>query len=240
MAVAMRRRPSPSRAPAAEPDPPASTTGPTAPRRAFRPSSRSRVRIAVGVLLSIIAISVTLLIFSTADRRVPVLQVVRDVPAGQQLSVGDLRSIEVSAEDTLAIVAAEDLPVVVGRYAKVRLVAGALLTSAALQDQPLVGPGSAVVAVTVPDGELPAGLRERSQVQLVFPPDGSAIPPPPVVGRVVGLPTTPDGVSGTISVSVELATADATTVAGQRSARIVLLDPGVDPASILDRADGSP
>src|ERR1700709_1301168 len=65
---------------------------------AFRPSSRSRVRIAVGALVAIGAIAVMLLIFSTADKRIPVLQLVRDVPAGQQLVGADLRVIELSAD----------------------------------------------------------------------------------------------------------------------------------------------
>ncbi|MEO5901392.1 MAG: SAF domain-containing protein, partial [Ilumatobacteraceae bacterium] len=156
----------------------------------FRPSSRSRVRIAVGTLVAIGAIGVMLLIFSTADKRVPVLQLVHDVPAGQQLTAADVRSIELSADPTLAVVHAADLGAVVGRYARVRMISGSLLAVAMLQRSPLVAPGSAVVAVTVPAGELPAGLRERSRVQLVFPLTSSQSAdrpaPAPVAGRIVG------------------------------------------------------
>lgn len=201
---------------------------------AFRPSSRSRVRIAVGALLAAVAVGVMLLIFATTDKRVPVLQLVRDVPAGQQLSNADLRTIEVSADPTLAVVAASDLDLVVGRYAKVRMISGSLLAEPMLQAAPLVAPGSAVVALTVPSGELPIGLRERSQVQLVFPPTGSAgaVPPAPVTGRVVGLPSEPDAVTGKLALSVEVSAADAVTVAGAADVRVVLLDPGADPASV--------
>ncbi len=211
-----------------------SATGPTRSATAFRPSSRSRARIAIGALLAIGAVAVMLLVFSTADKRVAVLQLVHDVPAGQQVGAGDVRTIEVSADPTLAVVHSSDLALVVGTYAKVRMVAGSLLTQPMLQAEPLVAPGAAVVAVTIPAGELPVGLRERSQVQLVFPllvNQADVAPPLPVVARVIGLPTSADAVTGELSLSVEVGVADAVTVAQASAVRIVLVDPGVDPAS---------
>jgi hypothetical protein len=198
----------------------------------FRPSSRSRTRIAVGALLSIAAVGAMLTVFATTDKRTPVLQVVRDVPAGSQLSADDLRVIEVSVDSSLAVVPSSQLSLVVGQYAKVRVVAGSLLASPMLQSAPLVGPGAAIVAISVPEGELPVGLRERSRVQLVFPQASVAeVPPAPVEGRVVGLPAAADSVTGGSSLSIEVAVADAATLAAATRVRVVLLDPGVDPAS---------
>ena len=203
-----------------------------APRSGFRPSSRSRLRIAIGTLLSLTAVGVVLLVFSTADRRVAVLQVVRDLPAGTEIGAGDVRSIELSTDPSLAVVKTVDLAGVIGQYTKVRIVTGGLLASGLLQSQPLVAPGSAVVAVTIPSGELPAGLRERSQVQIVIPAVGDDVQLAPVVGRVVGLPAAPDSVTGQMSVSFEVAVADAVTVASATRVRVVLLDPGTDPAGL--------
>ncbi|MEP7202276.1 MAG: SAF domain-containing protein [Ilumatobacteraceae bacterium] len=200
-----------------------------APRSSFRPSSRSRVRIAAGTLLSLIAIGAVLLVFSTADRRVAVLQVVRDLPAGTQIAASDLRSIELSTDPSLAVVESVDLAAIIGQYTKVRIVTGGLLASGLLQARPLVAPGSAVVAVTIPSGELPAGLRERSQVQIVIPTAGDGVPLSPVLGRVVGLPAAPDSVTGEMSISFETTAADAVTVASATRVRVVLLDPGTDP-----------
>jgi SAF domain len=197
-------------------------------RAGFRPSSRSRVRIAVGTLLAMVAVGVVLLVFSTADRRVAVLQVVRDLPAGTELTAADVRSIELSADPSLAVVDAADISSVVGRYTKVRILGGGLLAPGLLQAEPLVAPGSAVVAVTIPSGELPAGLRERSQVQIVMPTPGVALPLR-VFGRVVGLPAAPDSVTGQLSVSFEMSAGDAVTVANADRVRVVLLDPGTDP-----------
>jgi hypothetical protein len=197
-------------------------------RAGFRPSSRSRVRIAVGSLLSIVAVGVVLLVFSTADRRVAVLQVVRDLPAGTQLEPADVRSIELSTDPSLAVVKAVDISTVVGQYTKVRIVSGGLLAPGLLQPGALVAPGSAVVAVTIPSGELPAGLRERSQVQIVIPVTGDDVAVLPVLGRVVGLPEAPDSVTGQLSVSFEVSALDAVAVAGATRVRVVLLDPGLD------------
>jgi hypothetical protein len=201
-------------------------------RTGFRPSSRSRARLAIGTMLSLVAVGVVLFVFSTTDKRVAVLQVVRDIPAGSQLNAADVRSIELSTDPSLAVVKASDLAAVVGRYAKVRIVTGGLVSTSLLQAAPLVTPGAAVVAVTVPAGELPAGLRERSRVQVVIPPRGEDAQPAPVFGRVVGLPSAPDSTTGQMSVSLEVAAADAVVVAGADKVRVVLLDPGVDPAEV--------
>jgi hypothetical protein len=186
---------------------------------------------AAGTLLSLVAVGVVLFVFSTTDKRVGVLQVVHDIPAGSQLSASDVRSIELSTDPSLAVVEATDLAVVVGRYAKVRIVTGGLLAGSLLQAAPLVGPGAAVVAVSIPEGELPAGLRERSHVQVIIPPRGDAAVAS-VVGRVVGLPAAPDSTTGQMSVSLEVAVADAVVIAGAERVRVVLLDPGVDPAGV--------
>jgi flagella basal body P-ring formation protein FlgA len=183
-----------------------------------------------------IAVGVVLLVFASTDKRVAVLQVVRDLPAGTQLTPDDVRSVDVSADPSLAVVRTLDLPAVVGQYTKVRIVTGGLLATGLLQSQPLVAPGSAVVAVTVPAGEVPAGIRERSQVQVVMPSSGNAhdvAPVAPVTGRVVGLPAAPDSVTGQMSLSLEVSAVDAVTVANAAEVRVVLIDPGVDPAGVL-------
>jgi hypothetical protein len=190
------------------------------------------MRIAIGTLLSLTAVGVVLLVFSAADRRVAVLQVVRDLPAGSQIAAEDLRSIELSVDSSLAVVNTADLAGVIGEFTKVRIVGGGLLAPGLLQSQPLVAAGSAVIAVTIPSGEIPAGLRERSQVQIVIPAVGDEVQVAPVVGRVVGLPAAPDSVTGQMSVSFEVAVAEAATVANATRVRVILLDPGTDPAGL--------
>ena len=76
--------------------------------------------------------------------------------------------------------------------------------------------------VEVPAGEVPVGLRERSRVSVVM--VASDRTSTSVAGLVVGLPTQA-GSSGQVSVSIELAAADAISVAAAEKIRLVLLDP---------------
>jgi hypothetical protein len=121
----------------------------------------------------------------------------------------------------------------------VRLVAGSLVTVEALQTMPLVTVGTSVVAIQVADGSLPVGLRERVPVLLVVPGDGSATDAGvvSVAGRVVGLPTDTSSALGLQSLSVEVATADAASIAAADDVRVVLVEPSEDPAAATGTVD---
>ena len=188
-----------------------------------RISSRARGRLALGALVVAIGVLINLAIYRSVDDKSPVLQLNRDVPAGQQISADDFRTVEIGADGAFRSVPSSDLNAVVGSYAKVRLIAGTLLAREALQAGPLVAPGASVVAVTVPAGEVPIGLRERSRVSLVI--VASDRTSTSVSGTVVGLPSQA-GSSGQVSVSIELAAGDAGAVAAAEKVRLVLLDPG--------------
>ena len=188
-----------------------------------RISSRARGRLALGALIVAIGVLINLAIYRSVDDKSPVLQLNRDVPAGQQISADDFRTVEIGADGAFRSVPSSDLNAVVGSYAKVRLIAGTLLAREALQAGPLVAPGASVVAVTVPAGEVPIGLRERSRVSVVV--VASDRTSTSVNGTVVGLPSQA-GSSGQVSVSIELAAGDAGAVAAAEKVRLVLLDPG--------------
>lgn len=206
----------------------ATTTG-----RGFHPASRRRSRIAAGVALAAIAIGGNLLIYANLQSAEPVVQVVRDVPAGEQITSDMLRTVDVDADSTVNLIDGDRVDSLVGSYAKVRLVAGSLVTAESLQVMPLVSPGTSVVAIQVADGSLPIGLRERVPVLLVVPEDrstdGADITSIP--GRVVGLPTDTTSALGLQSLSVEVAAADAATIAAADDVRVVLVEPLEDPAS---------
>ncbi len=212
------------------------TTDDRAGRNGFRPSARRRTRIAAGVALGAAAVAVNLILYSGLDQRSSVVQVVRDVPAGALLSDADVRTVEADVDSSVPVVG--NPADVIGRYAAVRLVAGSLLTDVSLRTDPLVTRGSAVVAVRVPDGALPAGVRERVPVQLVIPPATSTgdeqLAPATIDGRVVGLPATSESAPGTLSLSVEVEARAAATVAAADDVRVVLVEPGADPATQVD------
>ena len=108
-----------------------------------------------------------------------------------------------------------------------------LFRSDQLQANPLVAPGHAVVAVRVPIGELPVGLRERSRVQIVVatqtaPPTsgGTPVVVPMIDATAVAMPSAPEPGGATVSLSVELSVDDAARVAAADRIRLLLIAPG--------------
>lgn len=202
--------------------------------RGFQPVSRRRNRIALGVLLAAIAIGGNAFLYASLDEKDPAVQVVRDVPAGEQLTSDMLRTVEVDADSTVNLVAGDQLDSLVGSYAKVRLVSGSLVTAEALQSTPLVSAGSSVVAIQVGEGTLPIGVRERAAIVLVIPGEAG---PTSIDARVVGLPVATGSALGVESLSVEVDQNDAATVAAADDVRVVLVEPSDDPAA---QQDGGP
>lgn len=199
----------------------------------FQPGRRRRNRIAAGVALAAIAIGGNAWVYSTLDSAVPVIQVVRDIPAGEQLTADMFRTVNIDADSTVNLIDVDELGAVVGNYAKVRLVSGSLVTWEALQTSPLVGEGNAVVAIQVPEGALPVGLREQVPIELVIPPDRSTADSATIVisARVVALPTATANALGAQSLSVEVAAVDAATVAAADDVRVVLSEPTAESGS---------
>ena len=151
--------------------------------------------------------------------------------AGEQITADMLRTTDVDADSTVNLVPGDGLDGLIGRYAKVRLVSGSLITANALQDGPLVRPGSAVVAIQVAEGTLPIGLRERVPVLLVVGSSTAEGTPTTVTGRVVGLPVATTSALGVESLSIEVDLTDAPRIAAADDVRVVLVEPIEDPAT---------
>lgn len=200
----------------------------------FRPAARRRGRVAAGAALAAAAVGGNVVVYSSLDDRTEVLQVVLDVRAGDPVTLDTVRVVEVALDPTVPVVPADQLTAVVDQYARVHLAAGTILAPVLLQPEPLVAPGTSVVAVELRPTLVPTGLRERSHVELVVPPDPSVagdittVEPLRTTGRVVTRPTEVDGVSGLVSMSVEVPTATAAALAAADDLRVVLLDPSAD------------
>lgn len=199
--------------------------------KGFRPASRRRARIAGGAALAAVAIGGNVLVYASLDDRTEVLQVVTDIAAGEVVTADDLRIVEVDVDPTVPVVAAEDIGLVVDHHARVHLSSGTLLSPLVVQPAPLVAAGTAVVAVEIRPTQVPSGVRERSLLELVVlsagDPAGDELR---TRARAVTRPADVEGVSGLVSMSVEVAVDDAARVAAADEIRIVLLEPGIDPA----------
>jgi len=198
----------------------------------FRPAPRQRVRIAAGAGLVAAGVLRNVVAYSSLDRRVEVVQLVNDVRAGSLVTVADVRIVAVDVDPTVPVTPAADLAAVIDRHAKVHLVAGTLVSPVLLQAEPLLTPGTSVVAVELRPTRVPTGLRERSSIELIVSSGRSGDEPEQIraVGRVVTRPTEVDGVTGSVSMSVEIDPTVAALVAAADDVRVVLLDPGDDAA----------
>lgn len=193
----------------------------------FRPTSRRRSRIAAGAMLAAVAIGGNVLLYASLDDTTAVLQLTDNIRAGEQITMADLRTVEVEVDPTVPTVAADDLALVVGQYATTYIAAGSLLFDGLVQARPLVTSDAGVVAVEVAPTRLPAGLLERSRVQVVIVRDDDLTV---VEARVVAIGRNAEG-GGSGSLSVEVAIGDAAAVAAAGDVRIVLVDPATDPVT---------
>jgi hypothetical protein len=211
------------------PSGPGQSPTPVAPSRGFRPPSRRRTRIAIGVLLATIAIGGNLLVYSSLDHKIEVLQVVHDIPAGKTVSADDLRVVAVDVDPSVPTVGPENIAAVVNQYARVHIAAGTLIVDVLVQPTPLVALGQGVVAVEIRPTRVPAGLRERSRVMLVVV-SGDGAAGLVTEGRVVSRGDTSGSSENLLALSVEVHQEDAAAIAAADEVRVALLDPGADPA----------
>ena len=198
--------------------------------RGFRPASRRRSRIAVGAILAAIAIGGNVLLYATLDDKTEVLQLVRDVRAGETVTSGDLRVVEVDVDPTVPVVEADDIGSVVNQYARVFLPSGSLIFGDLVQSEPLVADGAGVVAVEIGPAQVPAGVTTRAQVLLVIPDGEELFTTPARVVRNVGA----EGNSMSVEVPIDVAP----RVAAASDIRLVLIDPGLDGATEAGAAGG--
>lgn len=136
--------------------------------RGLRVRPQRPVRAILALLLVVASVVAALTVFTRIGDRTDVLVTTRTVLAGEQLVATDFRVVSISTEDELATVSAANRDVLVGQYAKVRIESGVLVTSGALQTEPLVSADRVLMSVLVPAGEVPRGLREQSRVVLVL------------------------------------------------------------------------
>lgn len=194
--------------------------------KGFRPGPRRRARIAGGVALAAVAVGGNVLVYASLDDRTEVLQVVDDVRAGEVVTADDLRIVAVDVDPSVPVIPAGDVTSVIGQQARVHISSGTLLAPVLVQPGPLVTPGSAVVAVELRPTLVPSGVRERSRLELVVATGDTELR---TTARAVTRPAEVDGVSGLVSMSVEVVAEDAARVAAGDEIRVVLLDPGTDP-----------
>lgn len=194
--------------------------------RGFRPSARRRNRIAAGVALGAAAIGGNILVYSSLDDTTSVVQAIDNIPAGAQVTAEMFRTVDVDVDSSVPTVPGDQLTGLIGQYAKVRIVSGQLVVGIAFQPDPLVEDGQAIVAIEVDSDLMPTDVRDGSTLQLVvLDADGASVAVP---GHATEVPTESASGPGSVSLSVEVADADAPRIATADVVSVVLLPPAPD------------
>ncbi|MEU5647576.1 SAF domain-containing protein [Streptomyces milbemycinicus] len=168
------------------------------------------------------------LVASAVGERGKVLVLARDVPAGHVLTAGDLRVVEVASET--GVVAAADRSGVLGRRARVPLVAGSLLAPGQFGGRRAFPPkGQSEVAFAVEAGSASPGVVRGDRVAVLEGPGGTdggtgdeAVASAPVVGTVTGMKA-PESPGGVRVVTVLVETGAVRRAAGIERPRVVVL-----------------
>lgn len=194
--------------------------------RGFRPSTRRRNRIAAGIALGAAAIGGNVLVYSSLDDTTTVVQAVDNIPAGTQVTADMFRTVDVDVDGSVPTVSDDQLPALIGQYARVRIVSGQLVVGLAFQPDPLVNPGKAIVAIEVDADLMPTNVRDRSNLQLVVL-DADEVPST-IPARAMEVPVESVSGNGSVSLSVEVDLAQSPAVATAEIVRVVLLPPDAD------------
>ncbi len=204
-------------------------TGRSRRRRGFRPASRRRHADAARSILAAVAIGGNVLVYSALDDKTEVLQVTRDVPAGEMITAADLRIVEVDVDPSVPTVSPADI----GRCRQPLRACPhrrrdadrrrARAADASRHHRSGRGRGRDPADATsrrasrtlASDAHRGVGRRRR----------------PSSSPKVESSPTgRGDGSDEPIALSVEVRQDDAATIAAASEVRVALLDPGTDPA----------
>src|SRR4051812_47136159 len=111
-------------------------------RRAPSPVSRRQLVLwSAGLLCVVLGVLGAVGLSRAGDERTRVLVVSHDLPAGAPLTDADLAEVSIVADGSLSVVPARQRGALVGRFLRVRLLSGQLISAGFVQDRPVVTPG---------------------------------------------------------------------------------------------------
>lgn len=176
------------------------TTAPGGPAARIQPRRRRPGLAALGLLLVVLGMLGAYVLIQAIGAGHSYLAVARPVTLGSKVSDADLQVVQVNAVPGLRPIPADQRDQVVGRYARVDLVPGTLLTGDQLTDTFAPEPGQQLVGLELKPAQLPGrALRPGDAVLLVVTPDprnltldpkatASTPPSPPTIkAHVVGV-----------------------------------------------------
>jgi len=140
---------------------------------ALLPRAHARVRkldlrVAVGLLLMMVAVVGGASLIKSAQARIPVLVAAGTVEPGQVIEASDIRVVEASLAGGIAHLPASLQDSIVGRVATEPLWEGKLLSPNSVSDAPPLSPGTVAMSLQLkPDRAAAASVRAGDQVAVI-------------------------------------------------------------------------
>ncbi len=139
--------------------------------RAHARLRRLDLRVAVGLLLMLVAILGGASLIRTAQHRTPVLMAARTVQPGEVIEASDLRVVEVSVPPGIEYLTASAEGEIVGRVAAEPLSEGNILAPGSVSDAPPLSPGMVAMTLLLPQESAVGGaIREGDWVAVLSSP----------------------------------------------------------------------
>ncbi|RZU46642.1 SAF domain-containing protein [Krasilnikovia cinnamomea] len=167
--------------------------------KAALPRRRRPGLIAAGVVILVLGCLGAYAFARAAGTNEPMLAVTTTITAGHQITDADLKVVQVNAASGLTPIPSTQRNTVVGKYAKVELVAGTLLTNEQLTTTAVPAAGQQLIGLELKPAQLPSRpLRPGEPVLLVITSDprnvtldggkkatSADLPSPPTVAATV-------------------------------------------------------
>jgi hypothetical protein len=173
-------------------------------------------------------------LYSQAGKKVPVVVVTTDVPAGHKIQRGDLSTVQVAGSVTA--IGGANLNSVIGKTAVVELLPNTLLQRSMVTSAPALDSSAAQVGVAVTPGQIPAnGLDPGDTVEVLQLPQkntasaGASIPAPTVLAdsaTVYSSTSDPSRSGGTLLTLVVPKSAAAAVAAASNAGLVALIRVG--------------
>lgn len=209
--------------------PPVARVGAPLPLRQKRPGYAA---LAIVLIVGLAAVGAYL--YSQAGKKVPVVVVTTDVPAGHKIQRGDLSTVQVAGSVTA--IGGANLNSVIGKTAVVELLPNTLLQRSMVTSAPALGSSAAQVGVAVTPGQIPAnGLDPGDTVEVLQLPQkntasaGASIPAPTVLAdsaTVYSSTSDPSRSGGTLLTLVVPKSAAAAVAAASNAGLVALIRVG--------------
>jgi hypothetical protein len=154
-------------------------------------------------------------LYRSRGHQEPVLVMARSVPAGRVITRDDLAVADVSASGGVSFIPTADARTVIGQVAQVALAPGSLLTRAQVGPTAALDPGQGVIAISIPAGQVPPGVRPENHVRLLV------LPKPAATDATASAPAVSD--SGTTTQPVDAVVVSIGTASDNSGTQIVSL-----------------